>query len=117
MTEKDYNFTVDTLPDLDAGILEQKLSRAIREVALACTEHREKKGKVVLELNIDALGDSNQVVCAHRLAYKRPTKRGFRQEDDTTRTVLHVGRGGRLTIIPDTQTDMFQQQETTADDD
>lgn len=107
-----YDFTT-TLADLDAGVFAQKLSRAVRETALAVAENGEKgrNGTVTIKLTMTRIGESSQLNVAHSLSYVRPTHRGKKAEDDTTSTVLHVGRGGTLSIIPDSQTDMFPRKE------
>lgn len=115
--EVGYSFAEETLPDLDGGVFDQKLSQAVRDAALRVANHENGnvKGKVTVELQISRIGESRQVTMAHKLASTVPTKRGKKSEEDLTQTPLHVGRGGRLTITPDTQTDMFNATESSDD--
>lgn len=96
------------ISELDAGLFESKLARALSDVALGVTNNEKKQGKVTVTFTLSRIAESSQVNVAHRLEYKKPTRRGSQGEDDTTSTPMHVGRGGRLTISPDTQNDMFK---------
>lgn len=106
MTDEQYDFS-ETLADLDAGVFLQQIGAAIREVALGVVEH-DKKGKVILTFDMKRIGESHQVNLSHTVDYLRPTRRGNKREVAKSGTVLHVGRGGKLSIMPDTQTDMFK---------
>lgn len=108
MNDQLYDFT-ETLNDLDAGIFSQKLGAAIQKVALGVVE-TDKEGEVVITLKMKRIGDSHQVKCDHTLKFTAPTRRGKLIEHDKTTTPLHVGRGGRLTIMPEQQTDMFVEK-------
>lgn len=94
--------------DLNAGVARQQLERALSDVALGVVTHGDKgkKGKVVLTFDMARIGESNQVTLTHRLEYRAPTARGKRTEDVTTQTPLHVGRNGRLSLMPDNQPDL-----------
>lgn len=96
----------ETLADLDAGVFMQQVSAAFQEVALGVVEY-DKKGKVVMTFELKRIGESHQVAVVHSIDYLRPTKRGAKRENMKTSTVLHVGRAGKLSIMPDTQTDLF----------
>lgn len=99
-----YSF-VATLPDLDAGVFEQKVSSAVKDVALGTVLYGDKgkKGKVTIELTLSRIGDSNQVNVDHRVLKVQPTKRGKLTEEDTTSTALYVGNSGAVSVIPNTQ--------------
>lgn len=100
---------LDSLFDeLNAGVFRQQIERALSDVALGVVTHgdRGKKGKVVLTFDMARIGESNQVNLTHRLEYRAPTARGKRTEDVTTDTPLHVGRNGKLSLMPDTQMDL-----------
>ena len=91
----------ELLGDLDAGVFMQKFSAAMALTASGVVENDgKKKGKVVLEFDIQRIGESNQVAIRHTLKYKRPTRRGSAAEDDTTETPVYVGSQGRLSIMP-----------------
>lgn len=104
----------NTLEELDAGILMSKLTRAAADVALGVIQHN-KKGKVMLTLNLDRIGESAQVNVSHKVSYTKPTTRGQATEEDTTTTPMHVNQNGHLSIAPDNQLDIFnKQQESTS---
>lgn len=93
--------------DLDAGVFAQRLDAAMRDVALGVTTTG-KKGKVTITLDLERIGDSSQVTCTHAIKFIRPTSKGKASEESTTKTPLHVGTGGVLSLFPESQTDMFQ---------
>lgn len=102
------------LQELDAGILMSKLTRAAADVALGVIQHN-KKGKIVLTLDLDRIGESAQVNVSHKVSYTKPTIRGKATEEDTTTTPMHVNKNGHLSIAPDNQLDIFKlQQESTS---
>jgi len=101
MTDDKFNFT-ETLQDLDAGVFAAKISQAVRDVAMGVVAH-DKAGKVVIELNMKRIGESSQIMLEHTLKYTKPTMKGKVTEDNTTGTALYVGRGGTVSIMPDTQ--------------
>lgn len=101
MNQRTHN-VADVLADLDAGLFLQKVSRQLQDTALGVAEHG-RKGKIVLTLELERIGESHQLKVKHTAKYTRPTKRGTVVEDDTTETPMYVGRGGRLTLFPETQ--------------
>jgi hypothetical protein len=96
--------------DLDAGVFSQRLDAAMRDVALGVT-HTGKKGQVVIKLDLERIGDSSQVTCTHQIKSKKPTPKGCATEEATTKTPLHVGTGGALSLFPEQQSDMFVKRE------
>lgn len=106
MSNEQHDFA-ETLADLDAGVFMQLVSSAVQEVAVGVVEH-DKKGKVVLTFDLKRIGESHQVTVAHGIDYVCPTRRGSKRVNSKTSTVLHVGRAGKLSIMPDTQTDLFK---------
>lgn len=100
---------VDVLEELDAGIFHRKTSHAVAQVALAVVnaESRKQTGKVTLEFNIERIGEGAQVNMTHKLAYQKPTLRGKVNETDETQTLLYVGKGGKMTVTPDTQLELI----------
>ena len=98
-TATDINALLD---DLDAGIFREKLARALSAAAAGCVQHS-KAAEVTVKFSLKQIADSSQVDCAHRLSYVVPTAKGKRSEENTTKTPLYVGRGGKLTLFPENQ--------------
>lgn len=99
---------IDMLDELNAGVFRQQLEKALSDVALGVVTHGDKgkKGKVTVTFDMSRIGESNQVNLTHKLEYRAPTARGKRTEDVTAQTPLHVGRNGRLSMLPDNQPDL-----------
>ena len=58
-----------------------------------------KKGKVIITLDFERIEDTmSQVRCGHSVKFSEPTKRGKIVEDISGASVLHVGKGGALSI-------------------
>ena len=91
--------------DLNAGLYGKKFMRAIQDVALGVVTYGDKgkSGEVTLKFKVKRIGESNQVVVGHDMRYSKPTMRGKAYEDDHTETPMHVGVGGVLSLVPDTQ--------------
>ncbi|MGR3808621.1 hypothetical protein SAMN05660772_01857 [Pasteurella testudinis DSM 23072] len=90
----------DVLNELDAGVFTNKMTQALKQVALGVVTHN-KQGKLTVEFVIKkADNDSDQVQISHKLKYDMPTKRGKLLEEDTTVTPMYVGRGGKLSVLP-----------------
>lgn len=103
----DNGSTEALLADLDAGVLLQKLGRALRDAALGTVAHG-GKGKVVLEFAMSRVGESTQVECKHTIRSTTPTRRGRIVEDNVTSTPLYVAGNGRVSLFPiQSQTTMF----------
>lgn len=92
--------------DLDGGVFIQKLARALSEVAGGVVDNN-AKGKLTIKLDLKRIGQSYQVNIGHTLDYTVPTPRGEISEKDTTETPMHVNTGGRLSIFPENQHQMF----------
>lgn len=92
----------ELLPDLDAGVFTEKVGRALSDAAAGVVQTG-KAGKVTITLDLKQIADSRQVDVAHKLAYVVPTAKGKRSEENTTKTPLYVGRGGKLTLFPENQ--------------
>jgi hypothetical protein len=97
----------DVLPELDAGVFDQKINRALSDVALGVVTTG-KVGKVVITLDMKQIANGRQVTLAHSLKYVKPTGNGRLTEENTTETALYVNAGGRLTVTPDTQEKLFE---------
>ena len=97
------------IEDLDAGVFEQKVSKALSDVAGAVVDHH-SVGKVQITLTLKQLGNSNQVMIEHDLAFSGPTKNGEFAEKDRTKTPMHVNEGGELTLFPKNQGQLFDKK-------
>lgn len=94
--------------DLDAGVFEQKLSRALSDVAAGVIDNH-AEGQVIIKMNLKQIGGSNTVNIKHSLTFKKPTINGDVTEKDITETPMHVGAGGRMTLFPENQEQMFDK--------
>lgn len=104
-THRDTDVT-QFFEDLDGGVFIQKLARALSEVAGGVVDH-DRKGRIDIQLNLERIGQSYQVNIAHTLKYTVPTLRGKISEEDTTETPMHVNTGGKLSIFPENQHQLF----------
>lgn len=97
------------ITDLDGGVFASKLGRILSDVAGSVVDHN-RPGNVTIKIDIRRIGTSYQVALKHKLSYERPTMRGKQREEDVTETPMHVGKGGRLTMFPEQQTQMFDKK-------
>lgn len=95
------------LSDLDAGVFERKLSVALSQVA-AATSDNDKVGEVSIKFTFNKITGTSQVACTHQLKFTKPTMDGKASEEEKRNTVLHVGKNGRLSLIPETQGKLFE---------
>lgn len=100
------------LSDLDAGVFERKLSVALSQAAAAVVDH-DKAGEVTVKFSLKKIAGTSQVSCSHLLKFSRPTSGGKVSEEDSRDTVLHVGKNGRLSLVPETQTLLFETKPST----
>lgn len=96
------------LGDLNAGTFEQQVNAAISDVAANVVTHG-KKGELTIKLTFKQIGDSNQVAMTHALKFLVPTTRGRIVEETASDTPLHVSKGGKLTLYPEEQREMFNR--------
>ena len=80
------------ISELGAGVVEEKLAHMISEVATQVVA-LDKMGEITLNIKLKKLGDSDQLKVEHKLAYKRPKKRGSISEDDTQESMMFGNRG------------------------
>ena len=115
MSESSSTSIASLMGDLDGGVFEQKIGRALSDVAAGIISTG-KKGHVTIRFDMEQISESSQVAVSHKLTLKKPTRRGMASEEDTTKTPMHVGRGGKLTLMPDTQGafDFTKSSSTTA---
>ncbi len=88
--------------DLDIGVFEKKLAHALSDVAAGVIDHSHA-GKITITLDLKQIGNSQQVMVEHKLAFTRPTSKGKISEEDTTQTPMYVGEKGAMTIFPEGQ--------------
>jgi len=100
----------ETLGEFDAGLFLKQLDTALKEVALGVIANDKKKGSVTINLELSRIGESSSVTVAHTLKFSKPTRRGKSGEEMTTSTPMYVNNFGYLTIHPQTQEDMFTQE-------
>lgn len=96
------------IADLDGNVFEQTLGNILSQVAAGAIDHQ-AKGQVVITLDMKPL-NNHQVHVSHKLFYKRPTSKGDQSENATSVTPMYVGNGGKLSIFPENQTQMFTKQ-------
>lgn len=83
--------------DLDAGMFERILSRALSETAAAVVDHG-KPGEVIVKFKVERINGTTQVRLQHDIRFKRPTSMGSASEETSSATVMHVGRYGCLSL-------------------
>lgn len=96
----------DFMGDLEAGTFKERVSKALSDVALGVVTNG-KKGKVTVQFDISRIGESAQVTIDHKLAYVKPTAKGKLAEESTSKTPMHVNKGGKITWQPEDQIQMF----------
>lgn len=99
----------EILGDLDGGIFESKISTALSEVAMGVLNNS-SKGKVVIEIDIEKMGNEKQVMLNHKIKFVKPTPRGKSSEEDTTQTPMFVGRAGKLSLLQEDQGQLFTKK-------
>lgn len=96
--------------DLDGGVFERLLSVALSQSAAASVDNQ-KQSEVHVKFVLKPIGGTHQVHVAHQLVYKKPTSTGKTSEETNQTTTMHVGKFGRLSLVPETQTEMFAKRE------
>lgn len=94
------------ITDLDGGQFEVMLSTALSRVCAAVVDH-ERKGKVTVTFDIQKIPGTYQVRIGHGVKFSNPTSMGMQSEEVETATVLHVGKGGALSLA---QAPLFGKQ-------
>lgn len=106
MAKSEETTIVDVINDLDAGVFGQKLQAALHSVAEGVVGYG-KVGKVSVTFDLKQIASSNQVEVTHKLSFSRPTANGRSTEENTTKTPMHVGVRGKLTLFPESQPELF----------
>lgn len=113
--KRDKTDVTQMIGELNGGQVEQMLNIALSDAALNTLTH-DKTSEVSLSIKMSRIGDSNQVSAVATVKYKVPTKRGSRSEDYATDTPLYVGAGGKLSVTPDNQIDIFKGRSRAEED-
>lgn len=92
----------DVLSELDAGLFMTKFEAALREAGEAAIQSG-KQSKVVIELKFDAIENSRQVKCTHKLANVIPRLTGKNSDEDIKSTPIYVHSDGALSIFSEDQ--------------
>lgn len=97
------------ITDLDAGQFDRMLSAALSQVAAGVVDNN-KVGEVNVKLTFERIPGTHQVSVKHALKFSKPTADGKAGEEATRKTVMHVGKFGKLTLTPPNQMSMFNKQ-------
>ncbi len=98
--------------ELGAGVFEEKLTRTLRETALAAMQHC-KSGEITLKFKITPINQS-QAKISHAINSKAPLLHGEKTEKNLTDTHMYVGEKGKMSLFPENQTQMFTKSGSTA---
>lgn len=98
----------ELISDLDGGQFEHALSIALSQAAAAAVDNK-KGAEVNIKLAIKPIAGTHQIHLEHTLAFKTPTSNGKRTEEASQTTTLHVGKGGKLTLSPESQAALFDR--------
>ena len=90
------------IAELDGGVFERQLSAALSLSAAACVDNQ-KQSEVTIKLVMKPITGTHQVHVGHTLVFKKPTSTGKTSEETNQTTTLHVGKFGKLSLVPDTQ--------------
>lgn len=93
------------ISELDAGVFENKYGIALSNVGFGVNTNG-GTGEVHVILKITPF-DENRVKVSHKLKYITPTRRGKQSEEDTTETLMYVGKGGKLSVMKEDQGQLF----------
>jgi len=103
------NNAIQLFEDLDAGVFVQRLDAALNAVALGVTTEG-RDGEVIIKMKLKQIGSSSQINVVHQIKYTQPTAKGRVVEEATTSTPVHVGKGGRMSLFPETQPRLFADE-------
>lgn len=90
---------LDILPDLNAGVFLEKVNAALTDAAARCIDLG-KKAQVTITIDLNQIGESNQVAITHTLQSSIPKARGKIVETDATDTPMHVSPSGEIALYP-----------------
>ncbi len=89
----------DFMGALGAGTVEKKLGMLLSSCAEGVVLHGngKKTGEVNLKLKLQQVGENNQVTVVSVISHTTPTPTGKKSEDDSTMSVMHVAKRGKMT--------------------
>ena len=93
--------------------LAEELADALNDMVHASTETG-KASEMTLKIKLKPIGGSHMLHIEHTLDFKRPTEAGSTREDETRTTTLHVGKYGKLSLVPESQLSMLNKDGTPA---
>jgi hypothetical protein len=99
------------LGDIDAGQFERLFGVSLSDVAAAVIDNQ-SKGRITLDFHVEPIPGSHQVLIKHSLKSLRPTNGGRAMEECTRKTAMHVGKYGRLSLVPESQGALFSRDGT-----
>lgn len=88
----DRHFAVVLLPEQGSNLTHAK----------ARAWAKKQGGEVAIKFSFSKVPGASQVICAHQIKFTRPTADGKASEEVTRKTSMHVGRFGRMSIVPET---------------
>jgi hypothetical protein len=97
--------------EIDAGRLEAQLGAALSLCGGALMDNA-GTSKVTITFDLKRVANSGQVHIASKMSYQHPTAVGKKSEVCDATTLMHVGKGGRMTYMPESQIDMFKTPAT-----
>ena len=97
------------ITDMDGGQFDRMLSAALSQVAAGVVDNN-KMGEVNIKLAFERIPGTTQVTVKHTLKFTKPTADGKAGEEATRKTVMHVGKFGKLSLMPPNQMAMFNKQ-------
>lgn len=90
------------ITDLDGGQFDRMLSVALGQVAAGVVDN-DKVGEVAVKFHIERIPGTHQVTVKHTLKFTKPTMDGKASEEATRKTVMHVGKNGVMSLVPQSQ--------------
>lgn len=96
------------IQELDGGQFERMLSIALSQSAAAAVDNG-KVAEVNVKFKLKPISGTHQIHLEHTLVFKKPTLNGKTSDEATQTTTLHVGKFGRLTLIPESQTSFLDK--------
>ncbi len=96
---KHHTNVQDFIGSLGAGTVEKKIGMLLSACAEGVVLHGggKKVGEVNLKLKIQQVGENSQVTIVSVLSHSTPTPTGKKSEDDSTMSVMHVAKRGKMT--------------------
>lgn len=96
----------EVLGDIDAGVLERIASKALCDMAANVMDQK-RKGKIVITLDLTHIKNTTQVDIKSCVKVNMPTMdEGDRTETVKRNTAMFVGKGGKLSLVPESQLDL-----------